>query len=412
MKRLFQWIVPGTAGLREHFDKFDAVAGIACPIVDLPRLGDAAREAGAGGGPEVIFSPQAWRVQLEPEHRGRRALEHFGLDWRRGEEFDPELDEVAPDLVAEIAERNHQAQVSAAGSGRVSPSHHYKNQLGPGRDLDVALAHRFSEIARSRLPADPDERPAVITEIAFAPARAGSSTISGLLARYREVECDAYWLCVWGVEGMISARAYERVRELAKRLEIETQRPCVVQGLRSLSVGALANGVAGACVGWGSTIKLPKSIDEQKREDDRRRRRAEEQGKDPGRWPVIVPLAFAEVLGAVPDTDKSEVARRKLLRGSACACGAHGRGEEPKAQMSRHRHNFAVDAGLAASIGALEPDQARVVLGEWVERAASLRAELELSPLWRGWGEALRQGNWGELYPRLESDELFWAAGH
>ena len=397
MRRMFQWLVPNTAPLVERLRDDGPVAGVAASVVHSGQLVGVIETALAARR-EAILLGEAWRMQLDPDHPKRQAMRRVGLEWSKNE-FRPDSDALSVDVIDEIAERHYQAQVLGQPSALTAPGHCYAAQCGHGRSIDLAIAHRFSEIARGTGAAEAeghDDRRAILVEV-IADARYLSSTlIRELVSAYADVECDAYWLTAWDFTG--SAAQYRHLRELAKRLEIETGRACIAHGLHQLWPAAIANGIAGASVGWGSSAAMPEPLaeDEGKADDEE-----DEEG-------IGIALNFVEVLGGVANGPRGEEARRGLLRLARCGCGNHSSASEPGAQIGYHAHNLFVAERLAALVSSGNPAQATAALRRRAESAEVLRDQLGMGPLDSAWQVAGETGSWGLINTRVRRQDLFW----
>lgn len=400
MRRLFQWLVPNTAPLIERLRDDGPVAGVAASVVHSSQL-SGVLETAAAAKREAILLGEAWRMQLDREHPKRQAMRRAGLEWSANE-LRPGLDAISDDVIDEISERHYQAQVLGDPSALTAPGHIYAGPCGDGRSLDLAIAHRFSEIARGTGAAEAEGqegRRAILVEV-IADARYLTSTvIRELVAAYAEVECDAYWLTAWGFTG--SAAQYGLLRELAKRLEIETGRPCIAHGLHQLWPAAIANGIAGASVGWGSGVAMPEPVAEDEDQG------ADDEEDDHG---IGIALNFVEVLGGVANGPRGEEARLALLRLARCGCGNHSGAREPGPQIDYHGHNLFVAEQLATMVSSRNPAQATAALWRQAQAAQALRDQLGMGRLDSAWQVAGETGSWGLINPRVPRQDLFWRA--
>ncbi len=217
--------------------------------------------------------------------------------------------------------------------------------------------------------------------------------IAELVAAYREIGADLYWLWVWKFTS--SAAQYQRVRELAVRLQAETGAPCAVAGLGRLWEAALRNEVAVACQGWGRTrLPFPPPDPPEPKDDE------EEEDEDSG-WGVHV--LHPTIRGTTALGEEDEKPLRRLFAEEPCHCGHHEPDEVPKGSRARHAHNRSVAEGLTRSLFGLNPVEARADLNEVLVRAAERRQRLKLGPLERGW-KAAAEAPIADVAPVLPAD--------
>lgn len=380
---LVQWISRNTAPHGRDLDPASPIGAIATSVIGAAHLGStltAARRDGRG----VLVDTEAWREQLEPDdHHRSGEFRRLGLELDRERSFSPSKDVLVAADRSQLLAAHRNAQISTGASVLLSPYHRVREEapLSRGRRLDVELSHGFVELARAtgatEAPGGAGER-SIAIGIAVTPNGLSTAVISELIAAYREVAADLFWIWVWDFTS--SAVQYERVQMLATGLQAASGTPCLLGGIGRLWEAALRNGVSAACQGWGRTQmpfpppQPPESVDGETGEED-----------DDG-WGVH---AFHRAIrGTTKLGAKSEAPLRQLFAEVPCECGHHSAAAVPESQPERHAHNRACAEQLVSEIAALGAEGAREELPEIVAEAEAHRARLDLSQLDRGWHAA------------------------
>jgi hypothetical protein len=286
----------------------------------------------------VFVDTEAWRTQLEPDDPARaEEFRRVGLDWTPNRRFVPSEATVSGADRNQIVASHRDTQVSAGGTLLVSPCHRVRETapLSRGRRLDIALAHDFTALARSSGGAHPTPQGGLPRSVAVALAVDARTlepkVIEELIAGYREVDADLFWIWVWNFDP--NGKQYGRVRSLAGGLQNASQTPCLLGGIGGLYEAALRNQVAAVCQGWGrSQLKFPPPDPPEVVEDE---------DEDAG-WGVHV--FHPGILGTTKiGVDKhgvdNEAPLRRLFRLQPCHCRHHRPDEVPAAQPDRHAHN-------------------------------------------------------------------------
>lgn len=392
---LVQWISRNTAPHGRDIDPDSPIGAVATSVVGAEHLRStlaAARKDGRG----VLVDTEAWREQFEPEDPQRAGeFRRLGLELDHERSLVPSRDALSPANRSELLTVHRNAQIAAGATILLSPYHRVREEapLGRGRRLDLDLAHEFAALAAATGAIQPGTgKPprGVAIGIAVDAQRLDPAVIAELIAAYREVRADLFWIWVW--EFTSSAAQYERVHALASGLQGASETPCLLGGIGRLWEAALRNEVAAACQGWGraripfSSADPPPAVS---REDDR-----------PG-WGVHV--FHPAIRGTTGLGREAEEPLRRLFAELPCACGHHTEGEVPESQRDRHAHNRACAEKLTSEIAALGFERARGELTGILAEAEARRVRLELRKLERGW-HAAAQTPPASVLPTLPAD--------
>jgi hypothetical protein len=381
---LVQWVSRATAPLARTIEPQSPIGAVATSIRGAAHLKATLAEA-VKGGAGALIDTEAWRAQLEPEDPQRAGeFRRLGLDLDERSAFSPSAHRLSASGRNELVAAHRNIQVAGGATILISP-YHYVGETAPlssGRRLDIALAHEFSALAaasgaRHGAPGGPPRSVAVAIAVnarSLTPAMIGE-----LVAAYKEVQADLYWLWVWKFTS--SAAQYRQVREFAVRLQGEAGTPCAVAGLGRLWEAALRNEVAAACQGWGRTrLPFPPPDPPEPKES-----KGEEE--DDSGWGVHV--LHPAIRGTTALGKEDEEPLRRLFAEEPCYCGHHEPNEVPEGARARHAHNRSLAEELTHSLTGVSPVEARVELAEIVARAVERRRQLELGSLERGWGAAV-----------------------
>lgn len=250
-----QWVSRATAPLARALPEAGPIGAIATSIRGAAHLENTISVAGEHG-LGVFVDTEAWRTQLEPDDPARaEEFRRVGLDWTPNRRFVPSEATVSGADRNQIVASHRDAQVSAGGTLLVSPCHRVRETapLSRGRRLDIALAHDFTALARSSGGAHPTPQGGLPRSVAIAlavDARTLEPKVTKeLIAGYREIETDLFWIWVWNFEP--SGIQYDRVRSLAGGLQNESRTPCLLGGIGRLYQAALRNQIGAVCQGWG-----------------------------------------------------------------------------------------------------------------------------------------------------------------
>ncbi|HWO15801.1 MAG TPA: hypothetical protein VNM89_03715 [Solirubrobacterales bacterium] len=385
---LVQWVNHTTAPLGRDLPDGSPIGAIAASVLAAPAIEKtiiAANEAGLG----VVFDPEAWLTQLDPEHPRRRGrFKHSDLNWLPRGVFDPERAVLSEADVNDLAARHRDAEVRAGATMPLSPVHRVQDSftLGRGRRLDLDLAHEFCRLVRITGATHPTPGAGLPRRVAAGLAvdardlHSSPRAHTNLVAAYSEVDADIFWIWVWNFEP--SARQYQLVRFLARALQRKSGKLCLLAGIRGLWEAALRNQVGAALQGWGrGRLEFPPFEPPQPSIFD------EEEDEDPG-WAVHI---FHPVIrGAIPLGEAGEEIARFLFRRYPCDCGHHPRHQPPVGVRERHFHNryCADQLGRAAIAG--EPAGTTAELREVVALAASTREEVGMGRLHTAWSAAAK----------------------
>lgn len=394
-----QWVSRATAPLARELAEVGPIGAIATSIRGAAHLQNTIAVAGSHG-LGVFVDTEAWRTQLEPDDPARaEEFRRVGLDWKPKERFVPSEAQVSGADRNEIVARHRDAQVSAGGTLLVSPCHRVREDtpLSRGRRLDLALAHDFTALVRKSGGAHPTPQQGLPRSVAVAlavDARTLEPTVIGeLIASYREIDADLFWIWVWNFEP--SGIQYERVRSLARGLQNESKTPCLLGGIGRLYEAALRNQIAAVCQGWGRNElpfpppDLPDAVEDGEEED--------------AGWGVHV--FHPGIRGTTKLGFDNEAPLRRLFQLEPCYCGHHPPKEVPGAQPDRHAHNRHCVEELSAAALRLEPEKARAEFAEIVTAADELRTRLELSSLRPGWRKGAEDDS---EVPRIEIPADLW----
>jgi hypothetical protein len=407
VRRILYWLTPATAPLVEAFRPDGPIGGVAASLGAASRM-PAALARVLAQGLDLFLDPELWLVQLHPDHPWRRRIRGSALEWTRGR-FDPRVTALSDAYCEEIVERCLSESIRAGATILTPPVHWYPegdlNSLGRANDLK--LAKFFASVAQAavvRQPAGGGPRRVVLTSIALELARLKPTQVRFLVDAYADaaIPCDGYLIWPWNFTG--SPSQFRTLRRLARMLEAKTGRPVLVAGVGQLWLGALANGLAGLCHGWGrNQLQRPPVHEEPPFDQDRDRE--DDTGQE-----RAVPLYFRDILGTVAVPAAWEAARLALIRRRACGCGTHDQLTPPATQIAAHSHNIFELEELALEVMAGVPRTSTGLLIPRFQAAAADRSVLGLSPLASGWPAALDLAGWGLSDPRIGRDGPAWRA--
>jgi hypothetical protein len=400
---LVQWINANTAPLARDLDLGGPIGAVALSIHGagyLAKTLEVVHEIGLG----VVVETEAWRAQLDPEDP--RRTKHFarhGLDPRSGKEFRPSEARLNQADHGEIAAAHRDVQVGAGATMLTSPCHRVREPvpLGPGRRLDLALAHEFVALARASAADRPSPQEGLQRRVAASLAvdaqKLTDALLVDLVAAYSEVDADIFWIWIWNFRP--SGRQYTRVRSLAQHLQTASGKPCIVGGLGRLAEPALRNQVSAVCQGWGrNELPFPPPDPPEPRSATEGDEEEEENGRG-------IHVFHPAIRGTTSLGEKAEAPLRALFRLEPCPCGHHRPDEVPVGQRARHFHNRYWAERLAAAAVALEPTEATAELVEIVAAAEGSRAENGLKKLKPAWRSATEDES---LIPRVELPADIW----
>ena len=393
-----QWVSRATAPLARDLSEVGPIGAIATSIRGAAHLQKTIAVVGSHG-LGVFVDTEAWRTQLEPDDPARaEEFRRVGLDWMPKERFLPSEVRVSAADRNEIVARHRDAQVAAGGTLLVSPCHRVREgvPLSRGRLLDLDLARDFTHLARRSGATQPTPQQGLPRSVAVALAvdarTLEPAVINELVAGYREIEADLFWIWVWNFEP--SGRQYERVRSFARRLQNESATPCLLGGIGRLYEAALRNQIGAVCQGWGrNELPFPPPDPPEAMED----------GEEDSGWGVHV--FHPGIRGTTRLGFENEAPLRRLFRLGPCHCGCHPPNEVPDSQPDRHAHNRYCVEELSSAALRLEPDRAREEFAEIVAAADQLRGHLELSALRPGWRKAAEDDS---EVPRVELPANLW----
>lgn len=401
---LVQWLNHTTAPLGRDLPEGSPIGAIAASVLAAGAIAKsvvAANETGLG----VIFDSEAWVTQLPPSHPRRSGrFKATELNWLKGI-FDPEQMVLSEADRNDLASRHRDIQIRAGATMLKSPVHRVPDgfRFGKGRNGELAVTHEFCRLARITGATHPSPGRNLPRRIAAAVAidardlHSSPRAITELVAAYREVDADLFWIWVWNFEP--SARQYELVRFLARRLQRESGKPVLLAGLRSLWEAALRNQVGCALQGWGrGRLQYPPFEPPQPSIFD------EEEDEDPG-WAVHT--YHPAIRGAIPLGETGEEIAQTLFRRHRCRCGFHSAATPPVGVRDRHFHNrHCVDElGRAATTGL--PAETTAQLQEIVALARRLRGDLKMGRLYTAWEKATTDPSDGE---RIVVPSTLWRA--
>jgi len=361
----------------------------------------AANEAGLG----VVFDSEAWVTQLSPNHPRRNGrFKHTELNWLKGI-FNPEEMILNRADHNDLASRHRDIQVRAGATMLKSPVHRVSDgfSIGKGREGELALTHEFCRLARITGATHPTPGQNLPRRVAAALAvdardlHNSPRAITELVAAYREIDADLFWIWVWNFEP--SARQYELARFLARLLQRESGKPTLLAGLRSLWEAALRNQVGCALQGWGrGRLQYPPFEPPQPSIFD------EEEDEDPG-WAVHT--YHPAIRGSIPLGETGEEIAQVLFRRYRCRCGFHSAATPPMGIRERHFHNRHCVEVLGREAITGPPAETTASLREIVDVARRLRGDLKMGQLYTAWEKATTNPSDGE---RIIAPSTLWRA--
>jgi hypothetical protein len=339
------------------------------------------------GGLGIALPGQAWLNQLAPDARpaGFDALPYaqpapLSLDRAR----------LTATALADYAEAYLDAQLAAGATLVTTPAHVLADELGTGRQQELALAAAAVRCWNERQgwrppPQFPDTGPRELhAALAVRPDRLPGSTAE-LIAAYAALPVDGYWLTL--VDGHVLPTARPSgalaagargddlwaqaaaVAELALGLQEASGRPVTVAGAGHLHAALLASGVAATCTGAevARPVFPPRALDAD------------------GVTGIAAPVFHPAILGHLPAGAGSAEARTALFATEPCRCGAHVAFEPPAGRRETLAHNrWCLVAETREATRLVPPlDEAR--LAARAARAAKVRRRLGLPPLSPAW---------------------------
>lgn len=370
---------PGDRGRRlvELADR-DVVSAIAFALPLASRNNALISLARATLGYGLAFEGEAWRNQLEPDHRHRGV--HFqALGYHQpGRVIKPDGGAFGTQLIEAIASPYIDEQVRAGGTLLTTPGHFSEHPIGTARGNDIALARRCAEIFAARALAEPAPndkwqiRRELYATIVVRPDRLHPRAIRGIVDRYAELGLDGH--LIWAANYAGAAAGYRSIRELALLLQERTDRPSVVGGLGWLWQGALRNGIAAACFGrHRGSLTLPAGDETPGEADD-----DDERG-----WGTSIYLG--QLLGGFRIGRPGDAQRRQAFMRFGCPCGHHPPHQPPQNQVEQVAHNVWWLMHEARAATAADTAQATADLQRRVGEAANWRSRLGMGALSRGW---------------------------
>lgn len=378
---LVQWINRNTAPHGRELDPDSPIGAIATSVIGAAHLGStlaAARADGRG----ALVDTEAWRSQLEPEDPQRGGeFRRLRLELDPARSLRPSHDTLAESDRLQLLVAHRNAQVSLGASILLSPYHRVREEapLSSGRRLDLDLAHEFGALVAATGATEAPGvagRRSIAIGIAVDARRLSPAVITELIAGYRDVSADLFWIWVWKFTS--SAVQYEQVQALAGGLQLATGIPCLLGGIGRLWEAALRNGVAAACQGWGRTeMHFPPRDPPQSL-----------MGNDDDDGGLGIHVFHRAIRGTTNLGREAETPLRQLFAEVPCECGHHTAAAMPESQPERHAHNRACAEQLTSEIAALGTEQASGELPEIVAVAEAHRERLELGALPRGWHAA------------------------
>jgi hypothetical protein len=385
------------AGHRAGLDVYDldrdVTGALALPLrraVVQGALIARAREEEMG----IVLPGQAWMNQLPPD---ARAGGFAALPFAQPGAIDVEGQRMSPGALADYAESFLDAQLAAGATLVTTPAHVFEQELGHGREQDLALAQASIAAWNERQawrppPQHPDDPPRELhaciavrgahlgAEAASAAAGPGADAAARLVDLYAELDVSGYWVVVFDASD--SGAESAGLAELALGLQAASGRPVTVSGVASLHVALLASGVAATCTGVDGMRPSfpPRAIDGD-----------EVVG-------IGVPVFHPAILGSVPLGPEHDETRTWLFAAHPCRCGEHTPYEPPRGRRQTVHHNSWCLAAEARDATRLLPllDERR--LAGRIRRATAIRARLDLPALEPGWSavasaaHALRAG--------------------
>ena len=326
-------------------------------------------------------------MQCEPGHRKRKGLKAQGLEWT-DKRFEPDRHELSGETSDEIAERYRSAAIRALATMLISPSflsidHQHS---GVAQKNALRMCHAFVEGAKKSgaLAGSPAGGPRRLVVAALA-IHGGSLTPAlarNLVSAYAEADADAFLLWAWNFTGQASH--FQRIRELARALQRQTGKACIVGGLGDLWMAALRNGVASACTGHGrARLAWPP-----------REMPFDAEGNVKG---FGINLYLPGILGSVQIGEPGRVKRQALLLEEPCWCGHHLPTVDPAGAMAFHAHNLHWLEEETLSAIRDVPRQATLELAKRTLSARQNRLRVSAGPLVAAWTVACEGGSPNEL---------------
>lgn len=194
-----QWVSRATAPLARTIGSKSPIGAVATSVRGAAHLSATlatAVERGAG----ALIDSEAWRAQLEPDNPQRAGeFRRLGLDLDERLAFLPSSHALSDSARGELCAAHRNVQVAGGATILLSPYHRIREEtpLSQGRRLDLSLAHQFSALATATgaihgAPAGLSRSVAITIAV---DARSLNPTLVGeLLAAYREVSCDLFWI--------------------------------------------------------------------------------------------------------------------------------------------------------------------------------------------------------------------------
>jgi hypothetical protein len=324
----------------------------------------------------VMLDGEAWRGQLDPEHRMRKSWAPPGL--REDEIVYPDAAVFGDEWRQALTEAFIEAQVAAEGTILTTPEYVSIDPLGVARQNGLALAaDAIEHVKRRRLrepgPGTPHAQPRVLfATLAVQPSTLTEEAVRQLVAAYSHLEVDGF--IVWAVKCGNSKRQFLLMRQLAIELQKASQKPVVLGGLGQLWKLALASGVAAACFGHQrSQLAWPPE---------------EMKPPKPGEKPKGrgVAVYHQDILGGFMIGEPGAKHRASTFAASPCSCDHHAAAEAPATSSAALAHNASMTMVEARAAVAGTPIDAVTRMLARAASAARRRAHLgmgRLSPAWR-----------------------------
>ncbi len=344
----------------------------------------------------IVIDTEAHRVQLPYDHPLRATYREAGLDWLR-DAYDPAAMPLSQQGRSELLAIHRDAQAEAGATIFLSPAFRVFDSasLSAARQADLEIQTSFLDLVRSSAATHPapgsSQARGVVTQLAV-DARELVPRLIGELARaYGTLDPDIFCLSVWNFSP--SERQYGAVRHLARALQRESGRGCVVAGIGALWEGGLRNQIAAALQGWGRGSLIFPPPPPPPRDHEAKN------------TPYGVPIFHPAIRGSLPLGEAYERAARQLFHRHPCPCGHHALGVPPQGQRERHLHNRYWVEQLAAAAVAGDPSRTTAAVGPIVKAAGKLREELGLGRLPGAWRKASVDPSDGE---RIEVPASLW----
>ncbi len=300
---------------RDLLDRLDrsVVSGIAKPLTHTVADGEFVARA-ASMGLITALPGEAWRNQLHPDDKRRRAIAQLGytLDPR----IDPSEHSLSDGLVSDYGAAYVDAQISRGATLVGTPGHVYRVDGTVGRDNDLRLAHAAVKEweARQGSRSRPDGRPTALfaTITLHGAVLADDKFVTWLVHQYLGVGVDGFWISVFNC-GQGKAQLAGATR-LGLGLQSDG-RFAILSGVGNAHLAALARGLSATCAGHhGMAPQFPPAALPTDEEDAG----------------IGVHVYHSAILGSTALGGDWAPSRRALFASHPCACGCHPANEEPQ----------------------------------------------------------------------------------